>query len=232
MITLFTWPTPNGQKAQIMLEEAGLEYEVRLINILKGEQFDPAYLRVNPNGKIPAIIDDAPASGPTLSVFDSGAILVYLAEKSGRFLPSEIARRAATLQWLFFQSSGVGPMFGQASHFRQYAQQPIPYAIERYTKEAARLYAVMELRLAESEWLGGDDYTIADMATFPWVCRYRRQGQSIDDFPSVKRWRDQMSCRPAVSRAMEIGKPAGRPAPLDSEAREILFGAKAGVREA
>jgi GST-like protein len=226
MIKLITWPTPNGQKVQIMLEEIGLEYEVQLVNILKGEQFDPEYLRANPNGKVPTIIDDHPLKGEPISVFETGAILLYLAEKSGRFLPTSFAKRVSTLEWLFFQCSGLGPMLGQASHFRRYVKEPIPYAIKRYTKEATRLYGVLEKRLSANEWLAGDEYTIADMATFPWVCRYRRQGQSLDDFPAVKRWRDRISSRPAVTRAMDLGKASARESSLNENAREVLFGVK------
>jgi GST-like protein len=225
MITLFTWPTPNGQKIQIMLEELNERYDARPVNILRGEQFEPAFLKISPNNKIPAITDsDVVQDGALLSVFETGAILIYLAEKSGRFLPTGGPQRAKTLQWLLFQCSSLGPMLGQATHFRRYAKQDVAYAVERYTNEATRLYGVIERQLENMAWIAGDDYGIADIATFPWICRHRRQGQDLDRFPRTKAWLGRVSSRPAVSRGMDLFKDVARQAPLDDEAHQKLFG--------
>ena len=225
MITLFTWPTPNGQKIQIMLEELNERYDARPVNILRGEQFEPAFLKISPNNKIPAITDsDVVQDGALLSVFETGAILIYLAEKSGRFLPTGGPQRAKTLQWLLFQCSSLGPMLGQATHFRRYAKQDVAYAVERYTNEATRLYGVIERQLEHTAWIAGDDYGIADIATFPWICRHRRQGQDLDRFPRTKAWLGRVSSRPAVSRGMDLFKDVARQAPLDDEAHQKLFG--------
>ncbi|NQV83178.1 MAG: glutathione S-transferase N-terminal domain-containing protein [Rhodospirillales bacterium] len=225
MIDLYTWPTPNGHKVHIMLEETGLPYTVFPINIGAGDQFDPDYLKISPNNKMPAIVDPDGPDGQPYSLFESGAILMYLAEKTGRFMPSEMAARYQVIQWLMFQMGGVGPMFGQAHHFRQYAPEKIPYAIERYTNEAARLYGVLDRRLGEVEYLAGD-YSIADMATFPWTRSYERQGQNLDDFPNVKRWFEAINARPAVERALKVlAERRNKNFEKDAEARKNLFGA-------
>ena len=225
MITLFTWPTPDGQKIQIMLEELNERYDAQPVNILRGEQFEPGFLKIGPNNKIPAITDsDVVQDGAPLSVFETGAILIYLAEKSGKFLPTSGAQRAKTLEWLLFQCSSLGPMLGQATHFRRYAKQDVAYAVERYTSEATRLYGVIERRLENAAWIAGGEYSVADMATFPWICRYRRQGQDLERFPRTKAWLGQVSSRPAVKRGMELFKDAARETPLDDEAHQKLFG--------
>jgi GSH-dependent disulfide-bond oxidoreductase len=204
VIDLYTWPTPNGHKASIMLEECGLEYRVHPIDIANGEQFAPDYEAINPNSKIPAIVDqDGPGGGP-FAVFESGAILIYLAEKTGQFLPAEPRRRSLAIQWLMFQVGGLGPMFGQAHHFRRFAPQPLPYAIDRYTTEAKRLYQILEKRLAASEFLSGPDYSIADIASYPWVMRHEWQGVSLDDHPNVRRWSETIGERQAVQRGMQV----------------------------
>lgn len=221
MIDLYTWPTPNGQKIHIALEELGLEYRVHAINIGKGDQFQPEFLRISPNNKIPAIIDQAGPGGEPIALFESGAILLYLAEKTGRLQPADPRGRYQMLQWLMFQMGGVGPMLGQAHHFRIYAPEKIRYAIDRYTREAERLYGVMDKRLAESEYLAGE-YSIADIACYPWI-RPERQGQNIDDFPNLKRWMEAIAARPAVQRGMAILADA-RPPQMDEEAKKNLFG--------
>lgn len=204
MIDLYTWGTPNGRKVSIMLEEIGLPYRVHAVDILKGDQFTPEYVAINPNSKIPAIIDTDGPGGQSLTLFESGAILVYLAEKTGRFLPTEPAARYHTLQWLMFQMGGVGPMFGQTHHFRRFAPEQIPYAIERYTKETRRLYGVLDKRLEETAFVVGD-YSIADMAIFPWCQRADWQGVDLAaDFPHVKRWYDTIAARPAVQKGMIV----------------------------
>jgi GST-like protein len=201
LIDLYYWTTPNGHKATIFLEEAGLPYRIHPINISKDEQFQPEFLKVAPNNKIPAIIDDEPAGGgEPISVFESGAILLYLAEKTGRFIPSDLRGRVTTLEWLFWQVGGLGPMAGQNHHFNMFAAEKIPYAINRFIKETARLYGVLDRQLADREFVAGD-YSIADMASYPWVVPYERQGQNLDDFPNVKRWFGTMKARPAVVRA-------------------------------
>jgi GSH-dependent disulfide-bond oxidoreductase len=205
MIDLYTWTTPNGRKASIFLEEAGLPYRVHPIDISKGDQFKPEFVAINPNSKIPAIVDQEGPDGKPLPVFESGAILIYLAEKTGRFLPKDARGRTVALEWLMFQMGGVGPMFGQTHHFRRFAPEQIPYAIERYTKETARLYGVLDRRLGEAEYLAGD-YGIADMATYPWAARHEWQGVVLDEFRNVKRWFDAISARPAVQRGMQVPK--------------------------
>ncbi|MCP5267554.1 MAG: glutathione S-transferase N-terminal domain-containing protein [Zoogloeaceae bacterium] len=199
MINLYTWGTPNGRKVSIMLEECDLPYSVQKIDITRGEQFDPAFVSINPNSKIPAIVDD---EGP-VTLFESGAILIYLAEKTGRFLPSSGNSRHQVLQWLMFQMGGVGPMFGQAHHFMRYAPEPVPYAIERYSKETLRLYGVLDKQLTVSECLAGD-YSIADMATYPWVARHEWHGVDLAQFPAVRRWFDAVGGRPAVQCGMAV----------------------------
>lgn len=203
MIDLYSWTTPNGRKVSIFLEEAGLPYRVHPIDISKGDQFKPEFVAVNPNSKIPAIVDPEGPDGRPLAVFESGAILIYLAEKTGRFLPRDARGRTVAIEWLMFQMGGVGPMFGQTHHFRRFAPEQIPYAIERYTKETQRLYGVLDRRLGEAEYLAGE-YGIADMATYPWVARHEWQGVALEDFGNVKRWFDAISARPAVQRGMQV----------------------------
>jgi GSH-dependent disulfide-bond oxidoreductase len=205
MIDFYTWTTPNGRKVSIMLEETGLPYRVHAIDISKGDQFKPEFVAINPNSKIPAIVDPDGPDGRPISIFESGAILIWLAEKTGQFLAADQRRRSEALQWLMFQMGGVGPMFGQAHHFRKFAPEPVPYAIERYTKEAQRLYGVLDRRLAEAPYLAGD-YSIADMATYPWVARHEWQGVSLDEHPNVKRWFEAIGARPAVQRGMAVPK--------------------------
>ena len=207
MIDLYTWSTSNGRKASIMLEELGADYTVHPIHIGKGDQFTPEYLAINPNGKIPAIVDSDGPGGAPITVFESGAILIYLAEKHGRFLPTEPVARMEVIQWLMFQMGGIGPMFGQVHHFLRAAKEQVPYGIERYGTEVRRLYGVLDRRLDGRDHLAGDGYSIADIATWPWV--FRREWQQIDlaDFPNVKRWFDAVGSRPAVERGMQIPPP-------------------------
>jgi GST-like protein len=203
MIDLYTWTTPNGRKASVMLEECGLPYTVHKIDIGKGDQFKPEFLAVNPNGKIPAIVDKDGPGGKPISVFESGAILIYLAEKTGKFMPADPRGRYAVLQWLMFQMGGVGPMFGQAHHFIRFASEKVPYGIERYSKETRRLYGVLDKRLGEAPFLAGE-YSIADMATLPWVNRHEYHEVKLEDFPNVKRWHDALMARPAVAKGMAV----------------------------
>ena len=223
MIDVYTWPTPNGHKIHIALEELGLDYRVHGINIGQGDQFGEAFLRISPNNKIPAIVDTDGPDGKSISIFESGAILLYLAEKTGKLMPSDARQRYNTLEWLMFQMGGLGPMLGQAHHFRQYAPERIDYGINRYTNEASRLYAVMDRRLADHEWLAADTYTIADIASYPWIRPHDNQGQSLDDYPNLKRWYEAITDRPAVQRGVEVLADA-RPPVLDDAAREQLFG--------
>jgi GST-like protein len=225
MIELYTWPTPNGHKVHIMLEETGLPYNVHPIDISVGDQFDPEFLRISPNNRMPAIVDTEAPDGAPISLFESGAILIYLAEKTGRFLPEAPRARYATLQWLMWQMGGLGPMLGQAHHFRQYAPEQIPYAVERYTNEARRLYSVADRRLGETRFLAGDDYTIADIASFPWTRSHRRQGVEFADYPNVERWFGEIAARPAVQRGVEVLADRRATGKLDDKARDILFGA-------
>jgi len=203
MIDLYTWSTPNGRKVSIMLEECGLPYRAHAVNIGKGEQFADAFVAISPNAKIPAIVDAEGPDGRPLALFESGAILVYLAGKTGRFLPQTTRGRYVALQWLMFQMGGVGPMFGQAHHFLRSAKPPVPYAIERYKTETRRLYGVLERRLGEAAFLAAE-YSIADIATFPWVARYEWHQVALADFPNVKRWFDTIGARPAVARGMAV----------------------------
>ena len=204
MIELYTWGTPNGRKVSIMLEECGLPYNIHKINIGTNiEQFTADYLKINPNGKIPAIVDPEGPEGAPISLMESGAILVYLAEKSGKFLPRAGGARYKTLEWLMFQMGGVGPMFGQVHHFVRSAKEKVPYGIERYSKEKDRLYGVLDKRLGEQAYLAGE-YSIADMATYPWVSRHEWHNTDLNDFPGVKRWFDAISARPAVQRGMAV----------------------------
>ena len=225
MIDLHYWPTPNGHKITMFLEEAGLAYTIRPVNIVEGDQFKPDFLKLSPNNRMPAIVDRAPADGGApLSVFESGAILVYLAEKSGRFLSGDPRKRAQTLEWLLWQVGGLGPMAGQNHHFALYAPEPIPYAINRYVKETNRLYGVLDKRLADHEFLAGD-YSIADMASYPWIVPHKRQGQSLEDFPNLKRWFEAIRARPGTRRAYEAGKALQmrRPEELTAEEKSMLF---------
>jgi GST-like protein len=205
MIDLYTWTTPNGRKVSIMLEELGLPYTTHKINIgTNTEQFTPQFLAISPNGKIPAIVDNDGPGGKPLALFESGAILIYLADKSGKFLSKEPRQRYTTLQWLMFQMGGVGPMFGQTHHFLRAAKEDVPYGKKRYHDETKRLYGVMDKRLGEAKYLAGDEYTIADMATYPWVSRFEWHQVSLSDFPNVKRWFDEISARPAVKKGMAV----------------------------
>jgi len=223
MIDLYSWPTPNGHKVHIMLEETGLPYNVHPVNIQTGDQFKPEFLAISPNNRIPAIVDSEGPDGKPLSIFESGAILIYLAEKSGQFLPSDPRKRVDVLQWLMWQMGGVGPMFGQANHFRSYAPEPIPYAIDRYTKEVRRLYGVMEKQLADRSYLAGD-YSIADMMTYPWTLLYKRYEVEMSEYPHVQRWQEAIGARPAVQRGMEVLKDQRRQGPMSDEAKKNLFG--------
>ena len=225
MIDLHYWPTPNGHKITMFLEEAGIEYRIVPVNIGAGEQFRPEFLAISPNNRMPAIVDHEPADGgEPVSVFESGAILVYLAEKYGRFLPGDLRGRKTVLEWLFWQVGGLGPMAGQNHHFAIYAPEKIPYAIERYVKETNRLYGVLDGRLKGRAFIAGDDITIADMASYPWIVPYERQGQKLDDFPNLKRWFEAIAARPATQRAYEAGKPWTTRPPVNEQSRAILFG--------
>ena len=204
MIQLYTWATPNGKKVSVMLEEVELPYEVHPINIAKGDQLKPEYLAINPNNKIPAIIDTDGPDGKPLKLFESGAILMYLADKTGKFLPQDMAKRYEVIQWLMFQMGGVGPMFGQANYFYR-LEEKVPFAIERYYKEAIRLYKVLEQTLAQRDYLAGE-YSIADIATYPWVGRHDGHNVKLEEFPNVKRWFETISQRPAVKRGMAVPK--------------------------
>ena len=224
MIDLYTWPTPNGHKVHIFLEETGLEYTVIPVNILTGDQFDPEFLKISPNNKMPAMVDRDGPDGKPYAVFESGAMLLYLAEKTGRFMPAGMAERYTVIQWLMFQMGGVGPMLGQAHHFRLYAPEKINYAFNRYTNEATRLYRVVDTRLAEVEYLAGD-YSIADMATYPWLRYHENQGQKLEDYPHLKRWYDALSERPAVQRGLAVLQEESRsPQQMDQQAKDLLFG--------
>ncbi len=225
MIEVYSWATPNGHKVHIMLEECGLPYKVIPVDIGAGEQFDPKFLEISPNNKIPAIVDPVGPDGQPISLFDSGAILVFLAAKTGKLLPASDRGKFETLQWLMFQMGGVGPMLGQAHHFRIYAPQKIDYAIERYTNEAKRLYAVMDKRLAKSTYIAGPEYSIADIAIFPWLRSWKNQGIDWNDYPHLKGWFDEIAARPAVQRGVEVLVDRRKPLTGDKE-REILFGAK------
>ena len=224
MIDLYTWPTPNGHKVHIMLEETEIPYRVHPVNIGAGEQFAPAFLKISPNNKMPAMVDPDGPGGKPLSMFESGAMLIYLASKSGRFLPEDLAKKWSTLSWLMFQMGGVGPMLGQAHHFLGYAPERIPYAMDRYKNEANRLYGVIDRRLGESTYIACDEYTIADMAIVPWLRYPDRQGVEIDEYPRLKRWRDAIVERPAVKRALEVLAERRRPGAMSDKEKEVLFG--------
>jgi GST-like protein len=229
MIDLYYWPTPNGHKITIFLEEAGLPYTLKPVNIGRGEQFHPDFLAISPNNRMPAIVDHAPPDGGApLALFESGAILLYLAEKTGRFAPADPRGRAEVLQWLFWQVAGLGPMAGQTHHFLHYAPSRIDYAAERYVKETSRLYAVLDKRLADRAFIAGD-YSIADMASYPWIVPWKRQEQDLDAFPNLRRWFDAIRARPAVERAYEKGKAISSQPVVDDEAKKYLFGQSAST---
>jgi GST-like protein len=225
MIELYTWPTPNGHKVHIMLEETGLPYNVHPIDIGAGDQFKPEFLKISPNNKMPAIVDTEGPDGKPMALAESGAILFYLASKTGRFLPQGIRERWQVMQWVMFQMGHIGPMLGQAHHFLQYAPEKIEYAMNRYRNEANRLYGVVERRLEESRFLACDEYTIADMACMPWMRAPERQGVDIEEYPHVKRWRDGLLARPAVQRAVQVLADRRKPE-MTKEQKEMLFGAK------
>jgi GST-like protein len=224
MIDVYFWPTPNGYKVTIFCEEAGVPYRLVPVNIGKGDQFAPEFLDISPNNKMPAIVDPDGPGGEPISIFESGAILLYLAEKTGRFLPSEPRKRWATIEWLMFQMGTVGPMLGQTHHFRMYAPETLEYAIDRYTNEAARIYSVLDRRLENTAYVAGDEYTIADMAIYPWLAPYKRQGQDLDDYPNVRRWFDELKERPALRRGIEVGKEVEEAKVSDEERWSNLFG--------
>ena len=225
MIEVYSWATPNGHKVHVMLEECGLAYRAIPVDIGTGAQFEPAFLAISPNNKIPAIVDTDGPDGKPISLFESGAILIYLASKTGRFLPEDTRGRYEVLEWLMFQMGSVGPMLGQTHHFRIYAPEKIPYAIERYSKEARRIYGVLDKRLQQRDWIAADQYTIADIAIFPWLRSWQNQGIEWADFPHLKSWFDRIAARPAVQRGVEVL--AGLRKPFRSEAeREVLFGAR------
>jgi GST-like protein len=224
MIDLYYWPTPNGHKVTIFLEETGVEYKIVPVNIRKGEQFEPSFLKISPNNRMPAIVDhDGPGKTP-ISLFESGAILLYLAEKTGKFMPTEMRARYNVVQWLMFQMAGIGPMMGQAGHFRNAAPEKIPYAIERYTNESRRLFGVMDKQLAANEYLAGE-YSIADMACYPWVRNAEREPEQLEPLPNLRRWLAALGARPAVKRGLAVMADIPQ-APLSDEERSILYGEK------
>lgn len=232
MIDLYYWPTPNGWKISIALEELGLPYRVRPVNIGRGEQFTPEFLAISPNNRIPAMVDhDPPGGGAPFGSFETGAMLVYLAEKTGRLLPTDFRGRHAVLPWLMWQMGGLGPMLGQHGHFRLYATEKIPYAIARYEQETRRLYGVLDRQLGQTgAHVAGDDYGIADIAVFPWIMTHKAQGLTLDDWPNVKRWFATVRARDAVQRGLAVGKdlrppPTAGQGPMDDETRKNLFGA-------
>jgi GST-like protein len=223
MIEVYSWPTPNGHKVHIMLEECGLPYRVIPVDIGSGAQFEAAFLAISPNNKIPALTDSEGPDGRPIQLFESGAILLYLAGKTGKFLPADTAGKYEVLQWLMFQMGSVGPMLGQAHHFRIYAQEKIDYAIERYSNEAQRLYGVINKRLAASRYVGGPAYSIADIAIFPWLRSWKNQGVQLSEFPHLKGWFDEIAARPAVQRGLAVLEGQRKPL-LDDKARDTLFG--------
>lgn len=229
MIDLYYWTTPNGHKVTMFLEETGLPYKIFPVQIGAGDQFKPEFLAISPNNRIPAIVDHDPKDGgEPLSIFESGAILLYLAEKTGRFIPSDLRGRADVLQWLFWQMGGLGPMAGQNHHFSQYAPEKLPYAIDRYVKETNRLYGVLNKRLADRAFVAGD-YSIADMAAYPWIVPHERQGQKLEDFPHLKRWFEEIRARPATIRAYDRAREINTQPTVSEEARKVLFGQTASV---
>ena len=225
MIDLYFWPTPNGLKLKLFMLESGIEHRLIPVNIGKGEQFEPEFLKISPNNKIPALVDHAPADGGApLTLFESGAMLQYLAEKTGRFLPTDVRARAQTLQWLYWQVGGLGPMAGQIGHFNIYAPEKVPYAIDRYTRETHRLYGVLDRQLAGCDYIAGE-YSIADMACYPWIVPHASHGQSLQDFPELRRWFEAMAQRPAVLRTYEAAPQSYAPdTKVSEEERRVLFG--------
>jgi GSH-dependent disulfide-bond oxidoreductase len=224
MIDLYYWTTPNGHKITIFLEETGLPYSIKPVNIGKGDQFKPEFLAISPNNRIPAVVDNAPTGGgEPISIFESGAILQYLAEKTGKFLPTDLRGRTEVMQWLFWQMGGLGPMLGQNHHFRNYSAEKLTYAINRYVKETERLYGGLDERLADHEFAAGG-YSIADMACYPWIVLHERQGQDLDDFPNLKRWFETIQRREAVQRAYAIAQTVNTSTGMTEEAKAILFG--------
>jgi GST-like protein len=226
LIDLYTWPTPNGHKIHIMLEETGLEYRVHPVDIGAGDQFKPEFLAISPNNKIPAMVDRKGPGGKPMALAESGAMLFYLASKTGRFLPKDIRARWEAMQWVMFQMGHVGPMLGQAHHFLQYAPEKIEYAMNRYRNEANRLYGVVDKKLEKNEWVAGGEYTIADMSIMPWMRYPERQGVDIEQYPNLKKWRERIAARPAVKKAVEVLADRRRPTPsFTKEQAEVLFGA-------
>ena len=230
MLSLYYWTTPNGHKITIFLEEARLPYEIIPVNISKGEQFDPGFLQISPNNRIPALVDHAPADGGApVPVFESGAILLYLAEKTGRFIPSDARGRTDVMQWLFWQMARLGPMAGQNHHFAHYAPEKIPYAIDRYLKETNRLYGVLDKRLAGREYIAGE-YSIADMASYPWIVLWQRQQQNLDDFPNLQRWFERIQFRPAVVKAYALAARINTVPTVTEASKALLFGQTAATQ--
>ncbi|MBI4195645.1 MAG: glutathione S-transferase N-terminal domain-containing protein [Betaproteobacteria bacterium] len=226
MIDVYSWPTPNGHKVHIMLEETGLRYRVHGVNIRQGDQFKPEFLKISPNNRIPAIIDHEGPGGKPISLFETGAILLYLASRTARFLPVDMHERWACVQWLMWQMGGIGPMFGQANHFRRYSREKIQYAIDRYTSEAKRLTHVLDKRLAESRYAACDEYTIADIAIFPWMRGAENRGVKLEEYPNVRRWFEEIDARPAVQRGVKVlaEVQSANQAPHDDKSWEIMFG--------
>jgi GST-like protein len=230
MIDLYFWTTPNGYKPLMLLEETGLDYRLVPVNISNGEQFDSEFLAISPNNRIPAIVDHAPArGGAPVSVFESGAILLYLAEKTGKFLSRKLRGRVEALQWLFWQMGGLGPMAGQNHHFSVYAPERLPYAIDRYVRETGRLYGVLNKRLADRAFVAGDEYTIADMASYPWIVPHKRQSQDLVTFPHLKRWFETVRARPATTRAYQRGAAMNTAPTVSEESKALLFGQSAAT---
>ncbi len=223
-IEVYSWPTPNGHKVHIALEELGLPYTIIPVAIGQGEQFRPEFLAINPNHRIPAIVDPE-GPGGRFALFESGAILIYLAEKAGRLIPTEPRARYVCLQWVMFQMGGIGPMFGQFGHFRNYAPEPIPYALARYGNEVKRLHSVLDKRLSEAEWLAGDAYSIADIITYPWLRFPERRGVDLAEYPNVLRWSEAMQARPAVQRGVAVLADRARQGPITEKERDVMFGA-------
>lgn len=226
MIDLYYWPTPNGLKLTLFLEETGLPYTLHLVNIGKGEQFTPEFLAISPNNRMPALVDHAPADGGApIALFESGAMLQYLAEKTGQFLPTETRARYEVLKWLFWQMAGLGPMAGQNGHFNRYAPERVPYAIERYEKETNRLYGVLNKQLEGRDFIAGSEYSIADMAAYPWIVPHETHNQKLEDFPNLLRWFNAIQARPATQRAYkDVAKPAPGAVQLSDDERKVLFG--------
>lgn len=230
MLDLYFWTTPNGYKPLLFLEEAGLDYRVLPVNISKGDQFRAEFLAISPNNRIPAILDSAPlGGGAPVSVFESGAILLYLAEKTRKFLPERLRGRVEALEWLFWQMGGLGPMAGQNHHFAWYAPEKLPYAIDRYVRETGRLYGVLNRHLADREYIAGSEYTIADMASYTWIVPHKRQGQDLEDFPHLKRWFEGIGARPATVRAYQYGGGMNAAPTVSEESKAILFGQSAAT---